>query len=141
MLQMSGVGPMFGQFNHFVRFAPQESYALSRYTSETRRLYDLLDARLAATPYLGGDEYSIADITTFPWIRVEAKLFGVSHKVMRRGWDDHPAIARWFAAIEGRPAVQRALAEIDTRPSTLLTATENDLNRYFGRQEFQRTLG
>lgn len=141
MLQMSGVGPMFGQFNHFVRFAAQESYAMARFTSETRRLYDLLAARLAAAPYLGGDEYSVADIATFPWIRVEARLFGASHKVMRQGWDEHPAIARWFAAIEARPAVQRALAEIDARPSTLPTATESDLNRYFGRQEFQRSLG
>lgn len=65
MIQLTGIGPMIGQFNHFVRFAADSAYALDRYVSETRRLYDLIDARLQAVPYLGGDDYSIADIATF----------------------------------------------------------------------------
>lgn len=140
MIQMTGIGPMFGQFNHFIRFGQQDSYAVERYTSEARRLYDLLDQRLGEAAYLGGDAYTIADVATFPWIRVQARLFGKNHPVMAEGWTAHPNIARWFGAVAARPAVQRALPQIDSRPSTLSTAGPQDLDRYFGRNEFARTL-
>ena len=141
MIQMTGVGPMFGQFNHFIRFGQQDSYAVERYTSEARRLYDLLDKRLGEVAWLGGADYSIADIATFPWIRTQARLFGKSHPVMAQDWDGHPNLNRWFAAIAARPAVQRALTEIDRRPSTLGTAEPQELDRYFGRRAFARKLG
>ena len=70
MIQVASVGPAFGNFTHFNLFAPKpQDYSLSRYRSEMLRLYELLDKRLGQTKYLGGDEYSIADIATFPWTR------------------------------------------------------------------------
>lgn len=141
MIQLTGVGPIFGQFNHFARYAADDSYGFNRFVSETRRLYDLLDARLSGRRYLGGDAYSIADVATFPWIRVEARLFGETFPVMRAGWPEHPGIARWYSDIESRPAVRRAISEIDARPSTLPTASADDLDRYFGRGQFLRSLG
>ena len=68
MFQMSGVGPMQGQLNVFLKYAPEKiSYAIKRYTEETKRLYSVLDERLSEVEYLA-EEYSIADIATWPWI-------------------------------------------------------------------------
>ena len=68
MFQMGGVGPMFGQVHHFVRFAKEKiPYAVDRYVTEQKRLYAVLDAHLAQAEYLAG-EYSIADIATYPWV-------------------------------------------------------------------------
>jgi len=70
MFQMGGVGPMFGQWNHFASYAVEKiPYAIDRYTNEVRRLHRVLDHRLAESHWLAGDEYSVADIITFPWIR------------------------------------------------------------------------
>lgn len=140
IIQLTGVGPMFGQFNHFRRFADQDTYATRRYTSESRRLYDLIELRLVGSPFLGGKMYSIADIATFPWIRTQSRLFGEKHPVMRFDWDGHPNITRWFREIEARPAVQRALTIIDQQKSTLSTASPKELDLYFGRGEFARKL-
>ena len=102
MFQMGGVGPMFGQTHHFLRYAPEKvDYAIGRYTRETARLYGVLNARLGKHEYLA-DEYSIADIATFPW-------------VARHEWHDvalasYPHVLRWFKAIANRPAVQRGMA-------------------------------
>ena len=68
MFQVSGVGPMFGQFTHFKMFAPKDkdnSYSMVRYQTEVKRLYEVLEKRLASLPYLGGEEYTIADTATF----------------------------------------------------------------------------
>ncbi|MDO8471446.1 MAG: glutathione S-transferase N-terminal domain-containing protein [bacterium] len=139
MIQLTGIGPMFGQFNHFRRFAPPgNEYSDRRYTSENRRLYDLLEARLGQARYLGGDDYSIADIATFPWIRNHAKRFGETLAFMRIGFEGMPHLARWFAAIETRPAVARALVTIDANPSPNWTATPDDLDRFFGRGRYAR---
>ena len=102
MFQMGGVGPMLGQAHHFLRFAPQKvPYAIERYTRETARLYAVLDGRLARHPFLA-DEYSIADIATYPW-------------VARHEWHNvdlaaYPSVLRWFEAISNRPAVRRGMA-------------------------------
>ncbi len=103
MFQMSGQGPMQGQANHFVRFAPEDlPYAKKRYTEETRRLYDVMDAQLAQMAYLAGDDYTIADVAAWPWVNVLGyaglDLAGLTH------------VARWYRAIARRPAVQRGLA-------------------------------
>ncbi len=101
MFQMANVGPMLGQAHHFREYAPEQiPYAIERYTNEARRIYRVLDRRLADTEFLGGD-YSIADIATFPWIRSST-----SHGQVL---EDHPNLARWFAAVATRPAVQRGL--------------------------------
>ena len=101
MFQMGGEGPMQGQANVFHRYFPEKiPAAIERYQNETRRLYEVLDGRLAQVEYLAGD-YSIADIATFPWVRVH-DWAGVSVDGL-----DH--LQRWMAALEARPAVQRGL--------------------------------
>jgi GST-like protein len=102
MFQMGGVGPMFGQAHHFLRFAPEPlPYAIKRYSAETARLYGVLDQRLGEAEYLAG-EYTIADIATFPWV--------ARHEWHKIDLADYPNVARWFAAIAARPAVQRGMA-------------------------------
>ena len=102
MFQMGGVGPMFGQAHHFIRNAKEQvPYGIKRYTEETRRLYGVLQTRLSEAAYLA-EEYSIADIATFPWVaRFEW------HKV---DLNDFPAVKRWFDTIAQRPAVARGMA-------------------------------
>jgi GST-like protein len=108
MFQMGGVGPMQGQANVFFRYFPEKLQgAIDRYQHETRRLYAVLDTRLGEAEYLAGD-YSIADIATFPWVRVH-DWAGVSV-------DGLPHLQRWLAAIDARPAVQRGL-QVPTRPT------------------------
>ncbi len=71
MFQMSGVGPMMGQANVFYRYFPEKIQpAIDRYQKEGRRLFEVMDGQLAQNPYLAGDEYTIADIATFPWVRI-----------------------------------------------------------------------
>jgi len=112
MWQMGGVGPMFGQANHFRAYAKEpQPYPIERYTNESNRLTRVLDQRLSEVPYVGGAEYTIADIAIFPWMRGSEK----------RGVDIHqyPNVKRWFDTIDARPAVKRALqvlADVHTAP-------------------------
>jgi GST-like protein len=102
MFQMGGIGPMFGQAHHFIRFAPERvPYATERYRKETRRLYGVLETRLAEVPYLGG-EYSIADVATFPWV--------ARHEWHEVELGQFPAVKRWYDAIAARPAVAKGMA-------------------------------
>jgi GSH-dependent disulfide-bond oxidoreductase len=101
MFQMSGLGPIFGQYYHFFHSALEVvPYARDRFASEVRRLVSVVEARLTDVPYLAGD-YSIADIACFPWLR-NAKTFDID-------LGSHPALARWLEAIAARPAVVRGL--------------------------------
>jgi GST-like protein len=103
MFQMGGVGPMLGQAHHFRLYAPEKiAYAINRYTNEAKRLYGVIDRRVATTPYLAGSEYTVADIATFPWLR-SAEKQGVD-------WEEFPHAKRWFDDIAARPAVQRGVA-------------------------------
>lgn len=108
MWQMGGVGPMAGQAHHFLRYAPQMDppqvlpYAQERYRNEVARLYRVLDGQLATRAFAATDDFTIADMAIFPWVR---------------GWErqeqtlaDKPHLARWLEACEARPAVQRGLA-------------------------------
>jgi GST-like protein len=112
MWQMGGVGPMFGQANHFRAYAKEpQPYPIERYTNESNRLTRVLDKRLSEVPYVGGTEYTIADIAIFPWMRGSEK----------RGVDinQYPNVKRWFDTIDARPAVRRALqvlADVHTAP-------------------------
>jgi GST-like protein len=102
MFQMGGVGPMFGQAHHFIRNKEVVPYGIKRYSDETRRLYGVLQKRLGEAPHLAGDEYSVADIATFPWVaRFEW------HKV---DLNDFPAVKAWFDKIYARPAVKKGMA-------------------------------
>ncbi|HEY2534607.1 MAG TPA: glutathione S-transferase N-terminal domain-containing protein [Xanthobacteraceae bacterium] len=132
-IQTSGVGPMFGQFTHFKLFAPtggHNDYALARYQTEVKRLYEVLEKRLAKMPYLGGDEYTIADIATFPWTR--------NHDSQGVKWEDNPNLARWFKAIDERPAVKAALAKVGAIKSNRETATDEQKDRFFNRGRYAR---
>lgn len=100
--QMGGVGPMFGQSGWFMRQDEKVPMAIQRYQAESRRLTDVLEARLSAQPWLAGDDYSIADIANFGWLRV-ANYAGIDLA-------NYPAVQRWVQVIEARPAVQRARA-------------------------------
>ncbi|MBF2028352.1 MAG: glutathione S-transferase N-terminal domain-containing protein [Oscillatoriales cyanobacterium C42_A2020_001] len=101
MFQMGGVGPMFGQLNHFKRFAPEKiPYAIDRYEKETLRLYSVMDKRLAANEYLAGD-YSIADIATFPWV--------AAYPFQGLTLDNHPHLKRWYEGLSVRPAVEKGM--------------------------------
>ena len=102
MFQMASVGPMFGQLNHFKRFAPEKiPYAIERYEKETLRLYGVLDKQLSDKEFICGD-YSIADIATYPWV--------ASYEFQGLTLDNHPNLKRWFETIQQRPAVQRGMA-------------------------------
>ncbi len=102
MFQMGGIGPMQDQANVFFRYAPEKiQYAIDRYQKETRRLYEVLDTRLADNEWLAGD-YSLADIANWSWVSIH-------------GWagvetDDLAHLSRWKDAIKERPAVQRGRA-------------------------------
>ncbi|MHB0704633.1 glutathione S-transferase family protein [Roseomonas mucosa] len=128
MFQMGGVGPMFGQYNHFAAYAPERiPYAVERYGNEVRRLHGVLEKRLAESEWLAGSEYSIADIATFPWIR----------NPDRRGIDlsDYPSVLRWHDAIAARPAVQRGVAVLADR-SRQGAITDAERENMFGKTQF-----
>lgn len=100
MLQMGGIGPMLGQAHHFLHFNPGKApYAEERYAAEARRLYGVLDRRLAEQPYLAGAEITIADFATWPWLSrwdwqgIELAAF--------------PHVRRWYVELAARPGVQR----------------------------------
>lgn len=101
--QVGGLGPMAGQMNHFVRFAPEPvPYGIKRYTDETLRLLGVLDRRLADNAFLAGGFYSVADMASYPWVRAVAAagmIDGVAH------------VARWAEAIAARPATVTAYAK------------------------------
>ena len=102
MFQIGGVGPMFGQCGHFLGYAPMAiPYAIDRYRNETLRLYGVMNRRLAGRAYLA-DDYSIADIATWPWVHVRWL-----HKI---DIDEFPNVKRWYEEIAQRPAVQRGLS-------------------------------
>jgi len=134
MTQMSGVGPMFGQYVHFLRFAPPgNEYAKSRYLTQASRVAAVIDQRLGEAPFLAGAEYSVADIATYPWMRNVPVLMGaeVAAKL--------PNVTRWVQAIDERPAVKKALAEVDAvraRTTAFDKAAPATLDRVFGRGQF-----
>lgn len=99
--QMGGVGPMFGQAGWFMRQDEKVPMAIARYQTESHRLTEVLEARLSTQPWLAGDEYSIADIANFGWLRV-ATYAGIDLA-------NYPSVERWVQIVEARPAVQRAL--------------------------------
>lgn len=101
MFQMSAIGPMMGQANVFYRYFPEKlEPAIKRYQNESRRLFGVLDTRLAQVPWLAGD-YSIADIATWAWVR--------GHEWSGVPVDGLPNLTKWMAAMAARPACQRGV--------------------------------
>ncbi len=129
MFQMGGVGPMLGQAHHFRIYAPEKiEYAVNRYSNEAKRLYGVIDKRLSHSPWLGGREYSIADIATFPWLR---------------SWEnqgivlaDYPHLKAWFDRIAERPAVQRGVKVMAELRKPIRDEKEKEI--LFGKAQYER---
>ncbi len=129
MFQMGGVGPMLGQAHHFRIYAPEKiPYAIDRYTNEARRLYGVMNRQIARHRYIAGDEYTVADIAIFPWLR--------SWKNQGIDWDDYPHLKGWFDEIAARPAVIRGVEVLaaQRRPITDDKAREV----LFGRTQYEK---
>ena len=119
MWQMGGVGPMAGQANHFLKYAPSMEpaqvlpYAQTRYRNEVSRLYRVLDTQLKDNEFVAGDFFSIADMAIWPWAQ--------NWKGQQQVLEDKPYFARWLDAVWARPGVKRGKAvgaELRDRPQT-----------------------
>ncbi len=109
MWQMGGLGPMFGQLGFFNKFAGkdwEDKRPLDRYVTESKRLLGVLEQRLTGRDWIMGQEYTIADIATFPWVR---NLVGFYEAGALVGFDQFPQVQRALAAFVARPAVVRGL--------------------------------
>ena len=129
MFQMGGVGPMLGQAHHFRMYAPEKlPYAIDRYTNEAKRLYGVMDRRLAKSKYIAGAEYTIADIAVFPWLR--------SWKNQGIDWDDYPHLKGWFDEIGARPAVKRGVEVLADQRKPI--TDDKALEVLFGATQYQK---
>ncbi|MEM7442532.1 MAG: glutathione binding-like protein [Pseudomonadota bacterium] len=129
MWQMAGFGPMLGQAGHFRFYAPEPvPYAQERYSNELRRLYGVLDRRLGETAFLAGDDYTIADMATFPWCR--------SYERHGLAAEEFPNFKRWYDLIGERAAVQRGSQVLADRRATKLT--DEARRNLFGTAQYQR---
>jgi GST-like protein len=126
--QVGHVGPTLGQLHHFANYAKEKlPYAIDRFGNEAKRVYGVVDRRLAESKYLGGPEYSIADIANLTWLLGHA----------RHGVDlaDFPNLARWMAELKARPAVERGLA-IPPRNEAPLDDKAREV--LFGKSQYER---
>lgn len=132
MFQMGNLGPICGQAHHFREAAPERvPYAINRFTNEAERLYSVMDQRLKEMHYLGGKEYSIADIACWPWVRV--------HRYHGQRWEDFPNVKRWFDDIAARPAVQKGMKLlINKRAKTREVLNEEARDILFGQTQMAR---
>ena len=106
--QVGGVGPMFGQFGHFYKYAKDKiPYGISRYQAETRRLLGVLEKQLEDQDFLIGEDYSIADMATFPW--VGALDWGYNAIELLQLNSDFPNVIAWYDRCRQRPAAARGL--------------------------------
>lgn len=122
--QMGGLGPMAGQNHHFVTYATEKiPYAIERYVNETNRLYGVLDTRLSRSAYVGGPDYSIADMAIYPWI--------VPHKRQQQDLDTFPHLKAWFEGIAARPGTVAAYAKAEPYAGQN-TVTEDSRKILFG---------
>ncbi|MEO1204808.1 MAG: glutathione binding-like protein [Pseudomonadota bacterium] len=99
MWQMGGFGPMLGQAHHFLHYNPGKAeYAETRYATEAKRLYGVLDRQLAEHRFVAGDAYSLADIAIWPW--------AAGFKMQRVDLSAFPSVQRWYEMVASRPGVQ-----------------------------------
>lgn len=126
--QMGGLGPMAGQNHHFRNYAPEKiEYAIERYIKETARLYGVLDKRLDDHDYVAGNEYSIADMAIWPWIKPYAN--------QGQDIEDFPNVKRWFETIAARGAVMRAYARAEEVNPSNGVEMDDEARRYlFGQK-------
>ncbi len=100
--QIGGLGPMAGQAHHFRNYAPEQiAYGIDRYTNEVNRLYGVMNRRLKDNDYLGGADYSIADMAAIGWV--------VPYKNQGQDLEEFPNLRRWFDVVKSRPAVSKGL--------------------------------
>jgi GST-like protein len=126
--QVGGTGPMFGQAHHFRNYAAEKiSYAIERYTNEAKRLLGVMDRRLSEAKYLGGDDYSVADIANFPWVRGYERL-GIETAAF-------PHLNRWISLLDARPAVQRGITK---PPRNDAPMDERAREVLFGKTQYDR---
>jgi len=131
ILQVANVGPMAGQHVHFSKFAGAgNDYGKSRYRTQVLKLFDLYEQRLSEGPYVAGNDYSIADIAAWPWLR--------NFELLAIDPDKYPAIKKWADKIAARDAVKRALAQVATLKSVRDKATDDQKDRFFGRGKYAR---
>jgi len=131
MFQMGGLGPMLGQAHHFRVYAPEKiPYAYDRYTNEANRLYGVLDKRLSECEYLAGDEYSIADMASFPWTRDPARQ-GVEVA-------EFPNFKRWFDTINTRPAVIKGVTVLAERRRDPAKMDQKSRDIMFGKDQYAK---
>ena len=122
MWQMGGVGPMAGQANHFLRYAPQMDppqvlpYAQDRYRQEVGRLYGVLDRQLAERRFAASDDFTIADMAIYPW--------AAGWERQQQTLDDKPHFARWLDDCAARPGVRRGMAVAAEARSGTMSAQE-----------------
>jgi len=123
MFQMAGVGPMMGQANVFFRYFPEKIQpAIDRYQNECRRLFEVLDRRLSESEWLA-DDYSIADVATWPWVR--------THRWSGVNVDGLDHLKRWLGSMAARPACQKGievpfkLPDMDTNESASTQFIQN----------------
>jgi GSH-dependent disulfide-bond oxidoreductase len=126
--QVGHVGPTLGQLHHFAQFAVEKApYAIARFTNEARRVYGVVDRRLAEAPYLGGSEYTIADIANLPWLLGHAR-----HGIELA---EFPHFARWMTELKARPAVVRGLA-VPPRNNAPMDDKAREI--LFGKAQYER---
>ncbi len=131
MFQIGGLGPMCGQAHHFRQHmgGVDNPYGIERYTREVGRLYLVMNNRLGEVPYLGGPEYSIADMACWPWVR----------PMRRQGFEreEFPNVKRWFDDIAARPGLQRGMELLDEFRGNR-TITDEGREVLFGKTQFER---
>jgi len=129
MFQMGGVGPMLGQTHHFRLYAPEKiHYAVYRYTSEAKRLYGVMDRQLATSKFIACNQYTLADVAIFPWLRSWEKQ-GID-------WANYPHLKKWFDRVGERPAVQRGVKVLADLRRPLTDDKARDI--LFGKTQFQK---
>ena len=129
MFQMGGVGPMLGQTHHFRMYAPEKiDYAVNRYTNEARRLYGVMDKQLASSRFISCNQYTVADVAIFPWLR--------SWQNQGIDWADYPHLKKWFDLVSARPAVQRGVQVLADLRRPLSGDKERDI--LFGKTQYTK---
>jgi len=129
MFQMGGVGPMLGQAHHFRIYAPEKiGYAVNRYTKEAKRLYGVMDKQLASSKFIACNQYSLADVAIFPWLR--------SWENQGIDWADYPQLKKWFDLVGARPAVQRGVKVLADLRRPITGDKEREI--LFGNTQYQK---
>jgi GST-like protein len=127
MFQMGSVGPMLGQAHHFRAYAREKiPYAIDRYTKEASRIYHVLNTQLGKHEFLV-DEYSIADMAVFPWIRL--------HERQGQELDSYANVNRWFQAVSARPAVERDMERLS---AAVIEITDEFWRNMWGEEQYKQ---